>query len=379
MSHHIFIAGAGGIGRAAALMILESPHLQAKVTLGDADPQALQSAMTWIQAGTVAHRDLESYQMPRGADESIDGALLDQCDVLLDCLPGALAPTMAQYCLDHSMHYANLTEYVDETEQIMKMADGAETAFILQTGLAPGYIDVLGMQLVKQFRARHGDGKINHLRLRVGALSQNARSPHYYSFTWSPIGVATEYVKKSVILSDGKVERIPSLSEREDLILNGISYEADYTSGGIADLPEALADDVKNINYKTIRYPGHYDWVKTRIEGTSQADIDRLEDDMLANIPTVENDVVIVYGELEGKDAQGRLHGINETITVMPRRVGDHVLRAIQTTTAAPLIACAALLLEGDMKGLVTQSQLDSKAFLSHPIVSDIYGDLDLV
>jgi len=35
------------------------------------------------------------------------------------------------------MHYANLTEYVAETDEITAFAKNAETGFVLQTGLAP--------------------------------------------------------------------------------------------------------------------------------------------------------------------------------------------------------------------------------------------------
>ena len=374
MKPSIFIAGAGGIGRAAALMILESSHLDVRVILGDADEKTLNEAKTWIDEGTIAQKDLDAIVMPRdGANEELNSCF-DNCDVLLDCLPGSLAPRMARYCLDHKMHYANLTEYVAETNEILEMAKGASTGFIQQTGLAPGYIDVLGVDMINRFRERHGNGQIKNLRLRVGALSQNARSPHYYAFTWSPIGVATEYVKESIVVSNGEIKSIPSLSEREQLILNGNHYEADYTSGGIADLPEVYGKEIENINYKTLRFPGHYDWVLKNINGDDQAAIDELESFMLSNIPTVENDVVLVYAEIEGLDESGRLQGINQTITVKPMRVGDHVLRAIQTTTAAPLIACARILLMGNHKGVVTQSMLDPKEFLNGPIVQSVYG-----
>ena len=63
-------------------------------------------------------------------------------DVLLDCLPGSLAPKMARYAKDFKMHYVNLTEYVAETNEIIALAKNAETGFVLQSGLAPGYINL---------------------------------------------------------------------------------------------------------------------------------------------------------------------------------------------------------------------------------------------
>jgi hypothetical protein len=43
---------------------------------------------------------------------------------------------IAEFAKDYELHYANLTEYVAETEKIKTLAKDATTGFILQTGLA---------------------------------------------------------------------------------------------------------------------------------------------------------------------------------------------------------------------------------------------------
>jgi hypothetical protein len=61
-------------------------------------------------------------------------AILRQGDII-DCLPGSQAPRIAEFAKDYELHYANLTEYVAETEKI-NFGKDATTGFILQTGLA---------------------------------------------------------------------------------------------------------------------------------------------------------------------------------------------------------------------------------------------------
>jgi hypothetical protein len=51
----------------------------------------------------------------------------------------------------------------------------------------------------------------------------------------SPVGVATEYLKDTIVLRLRKTT-VPSLSERATIIIDGRTYE-DLTSGGAADLP----------------------------------------------------------------------------------------------------------------------------------------------
>jgi hypothetical protein len=48
-------------------------------------------------------------------------AILRQGDIL-DCLPGSQAPRIAEFAKDYELHYANLTEYVAETEKIKTLA-----------------------------------------------------------------------------------------------------------------------------------------------------------------------------------------------------------------------------------------------------------------
>jgi hypothetical protein len=58
----------------------------------------------------------------------------------------------------------------------------------------------------------------------------------------------------------------------------------------------------------------------------------------------------------------------------MPSYIGNIKLRAIQTTTAAPLCEVAFMLLKNNLKGTILQSQLPPLEFLNGPFVSAIYG-----
>jgi len=55
--------------------------------------------------------------------------------------------------------------------------------------------------------------------------------------------------------------------------------------------------------------------------------------------------------------------------------VGNKYLRAIQSTTAAPLCEMARMMIENDWKGTVLQSEIDPESFMKGPYVSAIYGE----
>ena len=374
--HIIFIAGAGGIGRALGLILRESTDLDCDIIFGDISQEACDSVKAWVLKDSNAFGEVRTVLMPPTVEEAQFEKSLFGCNIILDCLPGALAPKMAKLALSHGMHYANLTEYVAETNEIMEMAKGAHTGLVLQTGLAPGFVGVLANGLFQGFCKDFGVDRVDSVEMKVGALTVNAPQPHFYGFTWSPIGVATEYVKPAVVVRDGKVTERPSLTERETLIIDGVTYEADLTSGGAADLPQALAGRLSRLDYKTIRWPGHYKWVDGLLKQMDNpaAQTQLLEKTMLDQVPLVEDDVVIIYACVKGKDSQGNLRLREKSYRILPKVIGGQTLRAIQTTTAAPIAEVANMLLKGKLKGIVLQSQLDPEAFLNGPFVRSVYG-----
>ena len=214
------------------------------------------------------------------------------------------------------------------------------------------------------------------LEFKVGALTNNAVAPHYYGFTWSPVGVATEYIKNTIVLRDFTKTTLPSLSERASIIIDGITYEEDLTSGGAADLPDALSGKVRSLDYKTLRHPGHYTWVEAQKAGLGNSPdaIKSLQEKMEAVIPHIEDDQIVLYAAVEGKDANGILRRREIAKRIFSQKVGNHQLRAIQTTTAAPLAQAAQLLLESSLTGVVLQSQIDPTAFLNGNYVVAVYG-----
>ncbi len=95
------------------------------------------------------------------------------------------------------------------------------------------------------------------VRLRVGALPQYPSNALNYNLTWSTDGVINEYCEPCEAIVNGVLRDVPPLEEREEFSLDGVTYEAFNTSGGLGTLCETLEGKVRNLNYRTIRYPGH--------------------------------------------------------------------------------------------------------------------------
>jgi len=376
--HTIIIAGAGGIAQAVAIILAEWSIVPQTIYIGNRTVSKAQKVVQWIENGITKSCTIKSFQLSEvGLTEEMKH-IFNKGDIILDCLPGTQAPKMASYAKAFNMHYANLTEYIAETQQIIKLAHNATTGFVLQSGLAPGYIDILANHLFQEFCKDYEVTKVDNLEFKVGALTKNAVAPHYYGFTWSPVGVATEYIKEAEVLRYFKKTKRPSLSERTTIIIDGIAYEEDLTSGGAANLPDALAGKVKTLDYKTLRHSGHYAWVQEQIDNLSTVDkpIKALQQIMEKQIPYIEDDQIILYVAVQGKDAEGILRRREISKQILPQKIGKYQLRAIQTTTATPLIQSARLLLESTYKGVVLQSEIDTKPFLNGNFIVPVYGHI---
>ena len=372
----IIIAGAGGIAEAAGLLLIERSAVPPNIFIGNRTLSKAKKVARWIEEGTTKPCSVTAFHLPEEGITEEMKAILDKGNVLLDCLPGSLAPKMARLAKDFHMHYANMTEYVAETNEIIILAKDATTGFVLQTGLAPGYINILANHLFQGFCSDFKVDYVDKLEFKVGALTDHAVAPHYYGFTWSPVGVATEYVEDTLVLRDFKKTRLPALSERAGIVIDGITYEESFTSGGAADLPDALAGKVRSLDYKTLRYPGHYAWVEEQLAGlrnTPEA-ITVLQQKMEAVIPHIEDDKIILYAAVEGKDTEGNLHRREISKQILPQTIGRHKLRAIQISTAVCLLQAAQLLVESDCSGVVLQSQIDPTQFLNGNFIVPVFG-----
>ncbi len=376
MAHRILIAGAGGIGQATGLILAEKSDFDCEIFIGDRYSSASDDAKVFIEEGADAKGIVHPFVIPESGINDEFKDILNKCDIILDCLPGSQAPRLAQLANDYDLHYANLTEYVNETNQVTEIAKNSEKGFILQTGLAPGFINVLAMKLFNEFTSKYNVDKVQKIQMKVGALSDHVLAPHFYAFTWSPIGVATEYVKDAIAVRNYETVTIKSLADIKGLIIDGNRYEESFTSGGAADLPEALAGKVADLDYQTLRHPGHYEWAKKIIDNTKEGEdtIQHLEKTMLQEIPSVEDDRVIIYSTVIGEDSNGRLRALEASYNIKPTMVGSKKLRAIQTTTAAPLCEAAYMLLTQKLKGPIFQSMIDPDKFINGPFVKAIYG-----
>jgi saccharopine dehydrogenase-like NADP-dependent oxidoreductase len=346
----VAIVGAGKIGGVIADLLAGSGDYEVEVF--DASADNLERLVT---RRPVARRrmDVRSEAFP----EALKGAF-----AVLNAAPYHATTAVARAARKAGVHYLDLTEDVASTREVKALAEGAPCAFIPQCGLAPGFISIVAHDLAAQFDT------LEDVRLRVGALPQFPSNTLNYNITWSTDGVINEYCEPCEAIVDGRLRETQALEEREEFSLDGVTYEAFNTSGGLGTLCETLAGRVRNLNYRTIRYPGHAAIMKTLLHDLGLRDRRELLKEILENaVPSTLQDVVVIFVTVSGRrhDALVQVSYANK---VYAAPVEGVMRSGIQITTASAICAVLDMLAAGDLpqSGFVRQEQISLAAFLAN-------------
>jgi saccharopine dehydrogenase-like NADP-dependent oxidoreductase len=295
-------------------------------------------------------------------DRKVLGKVLAGQFAVLSACPYFLTVPIARAAAKAGVHYLDLTEDVASARTVKQLARHADTAFIPQCGLAPGFISIVANDIVRQF------DELDTVRLRVGALPKFPTNSLTYNLTWSTDGVINEYCESCTAIMNGVVTEIPPLEHLEEFSLDGITYESFNTSGGLGTLSDTLKGKVRNLSYQTIRYPGHRDIMKTLLHDLRLAERrDILKDVLEHAVPATYQDVVLIF-----VTASGRIKGrfLQETYAnkIYSAKICDQMRSAIQITTASGICTMLDLLHEGKIpsSGFIRQEQVRLSDFLAN-------------
>jgi saccharopine dehydrogenase-like NADP-dependent oxidoreductase len=347
----IVVIGAGEIGATIAGMLGESGDYD--VTVVDRSAEQLScldafGAVRRLQADVADPQDLKP--------------ILDGAFAVLSAAPYFLTQAIARAARAAEVHYLDLTEDVAGARAVRSLAADAPTAFIPQCGLAPGFITIVAHDLISRFDS------LQDVTMGVGALPQFPSNALHYNLTWSTEGLINEYCEPCEAIINGRCCETQPLEDCEVFSLDGVSYEAFNTSGGLGSFCETLGGRVRNLSYRTIRYPGHAALMKVLLHDLRLCERRDLLKDILENaVPRTTQDVVIVFATVTGR-RRGRF--VQETYAhkIYSGHVGPVARSAIQITTASSICAVLDLLAQGELpqRGLVRQEDVPLASFLAN-------------
>lgn len=301
----IAILGAGTVGASLAKLFCESPSVNGIVVI-DQNGNALAELQE-----SCPKAKLRTYKINIQKEHTII-SLIKGFDCLVSALPYEYNPKIAELAVRVGINYIDLGGNDAILEKQLVLDDEAKSKnlwIIPNCGMAPGLVNILAMHGFEEF------DEVDSISIWASSLPKQPIPPFNYQVVFSPIGLVHEYFDPVSILQNGKITTVDPLEGYEKINFESEpelgDLEAFYVSGSITSLVKELEGKVKELSYKTIRYPGHRDIMKALkildLDSTQIIDIrtnltyqDILVRQIQKNLPRGDKDIVLIKMVIEG-------------------------------------------------------------------------------
>jgi lysine 6-dehydrogenase len=243
------VLGAGMMGRAIAYDIARAKGVD-EVVLGDISLKVAKDVAKW-----AGMKNIRPVKADVSKPDSIK-KLMKGMDVAVGAVSYRFNVALSRAAIACKVNFNDLGGNNTVVQNQLALCDKALKAGITivpDCGLAPGMVALLVARAVEKL------GTADDVKIRVGGLPTHPQGPLNYKIVFQPDGLINEYVEPAVALRDGKKVELQCLTDIEELEFPPPfgKLEAFVTSGGASTLPDTMKDRVRNLDYKTIRYPGH--------------------------------------------------------------------------------------------------------------------------
>lgn len=350
--HKVLILGAGNIGSMIACLLAHSNSYQ--IYLADKDKIVLPIREQ------LSH--LELFQIDINHAQSLaDFIQRHKIETVVSCLPYYKNNIVIAMAKQQQLNYFDLTEDTATAKLVQQSAEGSHKIFMPQCGLAPGFVNIVANYLMQQFDT------LDSVELRAGNLPININNALHYALSWSTDGLINEYGNLCEAVVEGQRVKLPALEDLESIEIDGKNYEAFNTSGGVGSLVDSYHGKLKNLNYKTIRYPGHCEKMRFLMKDLRlNEDRETLKNMLERVLPHTIQDVALIYVSATGKK-KNQLLTQTYVNSIYPWHFLGYTWTAIQTATASGLCGVLDLLLNSDHHyGLILQEQINFSEFIQN-------------
>ena len=249
------VLGSGLMGRAVAYDLANSEGVE-EIRLADIDANQIEQVTKWIDSPLVKGIRLDVSDAEQVL-ETMKGV-----DSVIGCISYKYNYELSKLAIASGANYCDLggnNTIVNKQFTLDEEAKKANVTIIPDCGLAPGVASVFVTEGAEKF------SELEEIHIRVGGLPQDPKPPLEYSLIFNVQGLTNEYLEIAEVIRDGKITHVESLTEIEELEFPEPlgKLEAFQTSGGTSTLPKTFLGKVKELDYKTIRYKGHCEKVKT--------------------------------------------------------------------------------------------------------------------
>ncbi len=311
-----------------------------KIIIADRDPEAGHELLDWLDSDGKANA---TFEIVDAKDPASVKKLTDRADAAIVAMHYDLNLDLMKSAIASGCHFCDLGGNDRVVEEQLALDNEARNADILalpDCGLAPGMANVLATHAVS------GMSEMDKLFIRVGGLPQNPRPPLNYQLFFSVGGLINEYREPCTVIEGGVLKEVPGMTGIESLHFERLgNLEAFHTSGGALWLPRIFEGKIRELNYKTIRYPGHIELFQKMYDMSDEAR-PATEARIIEELSGVDRDLVLVRVVAEGVKDGKKIRRTFETVDEFDDSTG---LTAMMRTTSFPTAIIAGMVVDGQI------------------------------
>lgn len=333
----VFICGAGKIGTALAMLLAREDEFSVNV----------------IDHSEDALHAFESRRLPcgtrlvRNRDELRQA--LASADVTVAAVPESAVESIMAAADAAGTHYLDFSPSLARSRQCLAALAG-KRAVLTGCGVSPGIIDNMVTTLFRDF------APVNDLTVRVGSIPQVSTNRLGYGQIWDVDGLISEYTKPCAAIRNAQHVITDPLQDYERIVIDGTEYECFTTAGGLENLEALAVTKPVNVTFKTLRYPGHLEYMRFLLEDLNLRNRrDMLRNLLLNGLPVIADDVLLL-----AVTARGNRNGQIQEKTISHRFVPNPQVSPFNALTTIAVGYAATLLL------LLSRGDLALTGFVPH-------------
>jgi saccharopine dehydrogenase-like NADP-dependent oxidoreductase len=238
----IIVLGAGMVGTAMAID-LASAH---SVTITDLSEEALDRAKSRCP-------DLQTKKL----DVTKKADLVSEvkpADLVINAVPGFLGYETLKTLIETGKDVVDIAFFPEDALTLDDLAKQHGVTVVMDCGVAPGMDNII---------LGHYNSKmtLTDFECLVGGLPKVKKWPFAYKAPFSPVDVIEEYTRPARYVENGNEIVRDALTDCEYVEFEEVGTLESFNSDGLRSIIQTMPH-IPNMKEKTLRYPGHVEYVK---------------------------------------------------------------------------------------------------------------------
>lgn len=296
----IIVLGAGMVGSAIAIDLVKNHS----VTLTDLNSNRLNHVKTKCNALSILELDVCNKEKLQSA--------IKPYDLVICAVPGFLGFETLRRIIEAEKNVVDISFFPENSLDLDKFAKEKGVTAIVDCGVAPGMDNII--------LGRYNELlKLTDFECLVGGLPKVKKWPFCYKAPFSPVDVIEEYTRPARYVENGNIITREPLTDCEFLEFDKVGTLESFNSDGLRSILFTMPH-IKNRKEKTLRYPGHVEYVrvlkesgffskeKINVNGTEVSPLD-VTSKILFNewkLGETEEEITVMRITLKGENKEGK-------------------------------------------------------------------------